>query len=68
MTAERLRKGLVDAGVEETVAASAAADVGDLVVEVRVIKWMLGGLVVMVAGLYAVLFQIMLRLPDRSHP
>ena len=30
--------------------------------EVRVIKWMLGALVAMVAGLYAILFQIVLRL------
>ena len=41
---------------------AAAADVGELAGEVRVIKWMLGALVAMAAGLYAILFQIVIRL------
>ena len=43
-------------------AEAAAADVGEPTGEIRVIKWMLGVLVAMTAGLYAVLFQIAFRL------
>ncbi len=57
-----MRAALVEAGASEATAEAAAADVGELAGEVRVIKWMLGALVAMVAGLYAILFQIVIRL------
>ena len=58
----KMRAALVEAGASEATAEAAAADVGELAGEVRVIKWMLGALVAMVAGLYAILFQIVIRL------
>ena len=48
--------------MEAGASADTAADVGELTGEIRVIKWMLGVLVAMTAGLYAVLFQIAFRL------
>ena len=52
----------MEAGASADTAEAAAADVGELTGEIRVIKWMLGVLVAMTAGLYAVLFQIAFRL------
>jgi hypothetical protein len=57
-----MRAALVEAGASADTAETAAADVGELTGEIRVIKWMLGVLVAMTAGLYAVLFQIAFRL------
>ena len=54
----KMRAARVEAGAS---AEAATADVGETG-EIRVLKWMLGVLVAMTAGLYAVLFQIAFRL------
>ena len=59
LVSAKMRAALVEAGAS---AEAAAADVGEPTGEIRVIKWMLGVLVAMTAGLYAVLFQIAFRL------
>ena len=63
----KMRSALVEAGASEETAEAAAADIGELSSEVRIIRWMLATLLaVMVTGfglLGAAVVQILLRLP-----
>lgn len=56
-----------EAGASREAAGGAAADIGDLAGEVRILRWMVGTLIgVTVAGFLAMgaaLFQIAVRLP-----
>ena len=63
----KMRGALVEAGASEETAEAAAADIGELAGEVRIIRWMLATLLaVVVTGfglLGAAVVQILLRLP-----
>ena len=63
----KMRAALVEAGASEVTAESAAADIGELAGEVRIIRWMLASLLgVVLTGfglLGAALIQILVRLP-----
>ena len=63
----KMRAALVEAGAAEATAEAAAADVGELAGEVRIIRWMLASLLgVVLTGfglLGAALIQILVRLP-----
>ena len=63
----KMRAALVEAGTSEATAESAAADIGELAGEVRIIRWMLASLLgVVLTGfglLGAALIQILVRLP-----
>ena len=61
--ATRTYEAHLSAGADADKAAGAAQDMGDLAVEVRVLRWMVGAVLVLVAGLYVMLFQIAIRLP-----
>ena len=62
-----MRAALIEAGASDETAEAAAADVGELAGEVRVIRWMLATLLaVVITGfglLGAATVQILLRLP-----
>ena len=62
-----MRGALVEAGASEETAEAAAADIGELAGEVRIIRWMLATLLaVVVTGfglLGAAVVQILRRLP-----
>ena len=63
----KMRAALVEAGASEATADAAAADVGELAGEVRIIRWMLASLLgVVLTGfglLGAAMIQILVRLP-----
>ena len=63
----KMRSALVEAGASETTAEAAAADIGELAGEVRIIRWMLASLLgVVLTGfglLGAAVIQILVRLP-----
>ena len=61
--ARRTLEADLSAGAERDAAMGAAEDMGDLAVEIRVLRWMVGAVLVLVAGLYVMLFQIAIRLP-----
>ena len=62
----KMRGALVEAGANEETAEAAAADIGELASEVRIIRWMLATLLaVVITGfglLGAAVVQILLRL------
>ena len=63
----KMRGALVEAGASEKTAEAAAADIGELAGEVRIIRWMLATLLaVAITGfgfVGAAVVQILLRLP-----
>ena len=59
----RMRGALVDAGASDATAEDAAADIGELAGEVRVIKWMVSSVLALNLLMLAALFQIAIRLP-----
>lgn len=63
----KMRAALIEAGASDETAEAAAADVGELAGEVRIIRWMLATLLaVVITGfelLGAAMVQILLRLP-----
>ena len=63
----KMQAALVEAGAGEATAEAAAADVGELAGEVRIIRWMLASLLgVALTGfglVGAALIQILVRLP-----
>ena len=50
-------------GVSEEQAAAAAASTGAMVVELRVMKWMMGFMIALQVGTIGMMFQIVIRLP-----
>ena len=66
-TSAKMRAALVEAGASEATAEAAAADLGELAGEVRIIRWMLASLLgVVLTGfglLGAAVIQILVRLP-----
>ena len=63
----KIRGALVEAGASEATADAAAADIGELAGEVRIIRWMLASLLgVVLTGfglLGAAVIRILVRLP-----
>ena len=66
--ASRTYEAHLSAGADADKARGAAEDMGDLVFEVRVLRWMLGAVLAgMVTGfglLATMVFQVLLRLPS----
>ncbi len=52
-----------DAGVSPELALEAAAEMGEIAGDVRILKWMVGASIGLALVMLAMLFQIALRLP-----
>ena len=64
LVSRRALDALLDAGATPDKAIAAAEEIGDIVGEIRVLKWISGATLALVLVVIGLLFQIAIRLPS----